>query len=88
MGNVLKQKHTDKKIIWDSGYGYDVGYLVVKLDKPEFNNCDTVIRLASGVTTEIKYNMIVQESEVIDFTEENRQKMIEKYYSFKKEFKF
>lgn len=61
------------KVIWDSGFGYDLGYYIRK-DDNIYNNvrCDMVTGIAQR---EISYS----KTEVIPYTEEKHEEMKKKY---------
>jgi len=73
---------TGDKIIWDSGFGYDLGYFVSEEDCI-YNNvrCDMVTGVVHGVNS-------YRKSEVIPYTEEKHEEMNTKYsYHRNKTFK-
>lgn len=61
-----------QKIIWDSGYGYDLGYFL-----KEGNSYYTW--LIDKVTGKFRGNVSVSKGEVLPYSKELHDKLIEKY---------
>lgn len=64
------------KIIWDSGFGYDLGYYV-RVDDNQYNNV-----LCNMVTGIVQRENSYSKQEVILFNEANEQMIREKYPIF------
>jgi hypothetical protein len=62
------------KIIWDSGFGYDIGYFIENSEKIMYNSYK--IELVTGV---IQEETIRSKDEIIPYNIENKIKMIKKY---------
>ena len=62
------------KIIWDSGFGYDIGYFIEDSEKIMYNSYK--IELVTGV---IQEETLRSKDEIIPYNIENRIKMTTKY---------
>lgn len=71
-----------EKIIWDSGFVYDIGYFIETNEKFYFNNFDTKVELITGVVQGEAYRI---SNEILPGTEKNLNLMYAKY---KREYKF
>jgi hypothetical protein len=67
-----KFKQNDK-VIWNSGFGYDLGYFI-GIDNNQFNNY--IISMETGI---IQGKSSLEMQEIIPYNDENLSKMIDKY---------
>ena len=66
-------KHGDK-IIWDSHFGYEVGYFIKESDDIMYNSYLLHLVTGSVIGTSLR-----SKDEIIEYTDENLQIMIKKY---------
>lgn len=62
------------KIIWDSGFGYEIGYFIEDSEKQMYNSYK--IELVTGIVQE---ETLRSKDEIILYTTENQIKMKNKY---------
>ena len=66
------------KIIWDSGFGYEIGYFIEDTEKQMYNSYK--IDLITGVVQE---ETLRSKDEIILYTKENQSRMKAKYKYYK-----
>lgn len=62
------------RIIWDSGFGYEIGYFIEDSERKMYNSC--TIDLLTGV---VQGESLRSKDEVLPYTKENQEKMVSKY---------
>jgi hypothetical protein len=67
------------KIIWNSGFGYDIGYFISESDDVMYNSLK--INLVTGIA---QGDTLRSRDEILPYTDENIESMISKYNYEKK----
>jgi hypothetical protein len=62
------------RIIWDSGFGYEIGYFIEDAEKQMYNSYK--IELITGIVQE---ETLISKDEIIPYTKENQNRMKVRY---------
>jgi len=62
------------KIIWDSGFGYEIGYFIEDSENKMYNSFK--VELITGVVQE---ETLISKDEIIPYTKESQEQMSNKY---------
>jgi len=69
----MKKFKQNDKVIWNSGFGYDLGYFI-GIDNNQYHNY--IISMETGI---IQGKSSLEMQEIIPYNDENLSKMIDKY---------